>query len=98
MTVKQYEEFKSRFGEFFDRNGVERMVVLSDPEEDDDDQTPAVTEFSKSPCECCGSHLFGYRNAAVIMYADDGTPDDRVDICVDCVFFNEYGKLENIES
>lgn len=51
-----------------------------------------ITHFSKSPCECCGTHLAGERVQVEAMRHSDRRSDngiallaDTYEVCNDCV-------------
>jgi hypothetical protein len=54
--------------------------------------------FSWQPCGCCGSSLGGDREDYVAY--NFGDTDDKmveVSICSDCVYWNEYGRLPDMD-
>jgi len=54
--------------------------------------------FSWHPCDCCGSHLGGDRVHAAGWHRDDppDTPIKKYSICVDCEYYNEYHRLDDM--
>lgn len=50
--------------------------------------------FSWRPCECCGSHLGGDREHLNAIHKPTGKATQYV-ICTDCVYYLEYGKLDD---
>ena len=50
--------------------------------------------FSWRPCECCGSYLGGNREHLNAMHKPTGKAVQYV-ICIDCVYYLEYGKLDD---
>lgn len=49
--------------------------------------------FSKSACDLCGSTLGGNREPAHALNADNEIV--HLDVCVDCVYYSEYGRLDD---
>lgn len=54
--------------------------------------------FSWRPCEICNSHLGGdrYPVHGCIDSAEDGVITVHLEACVDCVYYLEYGRLDDM--
>ena len=56
--------------------------------------------FSWYPCHICGRHLGGDRHPAhYILDCEKERRENKIDhisICVDCVYFMEYGQLDDM--
>ena len=58
--------------------------------------------FSSSPCDICNRHLGGDRHPAHYiapkneLHPNNGTTIEHLSICVDCVYFMEYGQLDDM--
>lgn len=88
MTKQDYETFKKNFNSFFECENVELMASAA-PESE--------PFFSWQACDCCGSNLGGNRETYVAI-EKVGIPNPRkfeIEICSDCVYFNEYGQLDD---
>jgi hypothetical protein len=94
-TKKKYVEFLKNVDDFFKKNEVDMM---SNDTQFDDDGEPIETEpyFSKWPCEVCGSHYHGNREDYVAWkHGTDNDEKIKVAVCIDCVYHNEYGRLDD---
>ena len=83
MTKSEYNDYAERVDNFIKDNKV-KAITCSDPE----------TFFSSEDCECCHRPLGGdrYRMSALLE-------DDTVilfDVCPDCMYYNEYGTLDDL--
>jgi hypothetical protein len=96
MTAQEYSDYQSRFSAFIEREHLSFMSTSCNEltELGNDDAPERESWFSWYPCECCGSHLGGSRE---YLYARDAN-DDIVQfiICVDCVYYIEYGRLDDL--
>jgi len=81
MTKKEYQEY------------VERVVRFIESENIEVHSETGSSGFMKSPCECCGNHDAG--NRETIKAGPCGGPFFEYDICMDCVYFLEYGQLND---
>jgi len=53
--------------------------------------------FSASPCDICGGLAGNREPAHGWLKMDNGTEElCHIDICVDCVYFMEYGQLDDM--
>jgi len=84
MTKQAYETFTKNFFSFFKREHIELMGSAD---------CTGETFFSSQPCDCCGSKLGGNRESyvAVVRIGDGYERKLEIEICSDCVYFNEYG-------
>ncbi len=81
--------------------GGASSCIICNPEGLDGDTYNAHNEnegsFSSCPCELCNSHLGGDRHAA---HGIEGPAHNfnviHYDICVDCLYYIEYGQLDDM--
>ena len=60
--------------------------------EDDDEEVEPY--FSHAPCHICGRQLGGDRYPA--HYVDEYDDINHIAICTDCVYYMEYGQLDDM--
>ena len=61
---------------------IERDEIVNEP------------NFSSQACDICGSHLGGDRYAAHAL--DDDNEIVHFEICTDCIYYMEYGQLDDM--
>lgn len=93
MTKQEYVDYQESVREFFDRTGLTNLSPITTDDNDWEEY------FSWQPCECCGSPLGGSRfdcNGAIRN--PDGTfePSISFSVCIDCVYYAEYGRLDDL--
>lgn len=86
MTFLEYKKYEKSVRDFFKREGIKIMSV-------DHEVEPF---FSWSNCECCGRKLGGDRYTMNVVFNNGENTDITYDICVDCMYYNEYGKLDDM--
>lgn len=88
-TKLDYAEYEERVREFFAREGITNLSAMTDEE----GNTPE--SFSWTPCDVCHRQLGGTR-----VHASDYNPTtgeiQTYRICVDCEYYAEYGKLDDM--
>lgn len=89
MTKAEYEVYKKNVAEFFEGEGVTNLTCKANDE--------GVTEpyFSWRACECCKSTLGGDRYDCNGYNPTTKEVQDYEFICEDCVYFAEYGRLDD---
>lgn len=88
LTLHDYEEYQAAVRAFWMREGLK--FFSSKPTNDGDSPEPY---FSWHPCDCCGSHLGGNREDYIGI---DAHGPIEYSICEDCVYYNEYGRLDDM--
>ena len=101
MTAQEYKEYEQAFD-----SGSEGMQSLSsganhacsecNPDEVNEDSFNKLcheSHFSWSACNLCGSSLGGNREPA--HYIDDRDELCHIEVCEDCVYCMEYGRLDD---
>lgn len=85
MTKAEYDDFVARFRNFLASNNYDGFACTNYENE----------FFTSTPCECC-RRSFGGNRHQVRAYRI-GKPRIRTlySVCDDCVYFNEYGKLDD---
>jgi len=96
----QYTEYQKSVADFIEREGLSFLSTGTDDRFDPNLGSPEYAGretgepwFSWSPCQCCGCHLGGNRE---YLYARDRR--NRIvqfTICEDCVYYIEYGRLDD---
>ena len=88
MNAKEYKEYQQDVDAFFKREGIQNLSTKYDEETGENEES----FFSWYPCECCGSTLGGDRE-----HCDGWNPTlkevQEYTVCVDCVYYAEYGQL-----
>lgn len=85
MTHGEYRTYEANVAAFFKREGVENLSTESEDEEN----------FSWRNCECCNRQLGGTRFDAK-GYHRTTNQIFQYTICVDCMYYAEYGKLDDM--
>lgn len=89
MTHAEYVQYEESFKSFMEREGITNLSMISAPEGE-------ATEpyFSWRPCDCCNRALGGNR-----MDCNGYNPTTKgvqdYSICEDCVYYAEYGHLDD---
>ena len=90
MTPQEYDEYKQSVESFFVREEVDGFSFKDDE---------AESYFSHSPCECCQRPLGGARYDVIAAHHEylERTVITILEysVCVDCIYFEEYGKLDD---
>lgn len=93
MTKQEYADYRERFFRFMEREFIEVFSTELDPETGDCPDP----HFSHSPCEVCRRPLGGNRYKCVARQAESvGGLFFRFDACEDCVYFEAYGRLDDM--
>lgn len=85
MTTSEYAEYEAAVKHFFEREGgVRNLSPMGDQE----------GFFSWRPCECCQRSEGGER-----FQCNGYNPETKeileYDVCIDCVYYAEYGQLDD---
>ena len=88
MTKKEYQDYEERVAHFLK---LEEIDVHSPVYDEDGDIQPF---FSKSNCECCNRPIQG--NRETITAGPLRGKHFEYDICVDCVYYLEHGRLDDM--
>ncbi len=89
MTRKEYAEYERSVAKFFENEGIDNLTTISD------ESGNTEPYFSWSSCECCGSHLGGDRYDCNGYNPKTGEIYEY-SVCVDCMYYAEYGKLDDL--
>jgi hypothetical protein len=81
MDANEYREYRARVADFRDRENIKFFAPFEQQLE---------PYFSWHNCECCKRPLGGNREDYI---ADTGLV---YSICDDCVYYNEYGRLDDM--
>lgn len=101
MNKKDYEEYERKVARFFQLEGVTNLTA----EIGEDcshccvicgDLVGCDPYFSHSSCDCCGTYLGGDRYHAT-GYNPDTEEAYCYEICTDCAYYAEYGRLGDME-
>lgn len=91
MTKQEYDDYIARVGAFFEAEGINSLSTVSDN---------ALGEvepyFSWTRCACCKTTLGGNRYDCVGYNPTTRLFQDGYSVCEDCVYFAEYGKLDDM--
>lgn len=95
-TKAEYAEYESSIAQFIESEGIEHLstgtVDQLSPDYDPLAEWPeGESWFSRSPCECCKSHLGGDREYLYAINKADNLV--QFTICEDCVYYVNYGRL-----
>lgn len=110
MDAKEYAEYEAAVKDFFGREGIENLssghpwCPECKTEWGDSEACPNCGQsracceesyFSWTPCDCCGRPLGGDRYHAT-GYHRPTNDVYEYEICVDCVYYAEYGQLDDM--
>lgn len=85
-TVAEYEEYRDRVRSFFEYEKIVNLTPI-DPEWD--------LYFSRENCACCKRNLAGNRVDCNGFDFESKEIKGPYEICVDCLYFAEYGQLDD---
>jgi len=109
MNKAEYADYLAAVKEFMEREGITNLssghITCPDciVEFDDSGKCPKCGAdrevcnepfFSWQPCECCGSSLGGNREHAT-GYNPTTKEIQAYTVCEDCVYYAEYGRLDD---
>jgi hypothetical protein len=109
VTKKEYNDYRTRVERFFAKEGVENLStgLLKCPDCEaefdggacpecgkDAGEFPTEPHFSRRPCECCERPEGGDRYDAN-GYNPMAEAVQEYQVCPDCVYFAEYGRLDD---
>lgn len=83
MTKEQYEAFTQAVEHFFETEQINCLSASGDE-----------SYFSHRPCECCSRPLAGDRYEAS-GYNPHTNEVQIYEVCSDCLYFAEYGQLDD---
>lgn len=89
MTKQEYKEYTQTVDKFFKDNALRNLSVKSS-----DDGDSCESYFSWQGCKVCGSSLGGDRFDCDGYSEKHGVMEFN-GVCVDCVYFAEYGQLDD---
>jgi len=98
MTRTEYVEYKKAVADFMEKEGITNLTSESGDEHDcpicgglvDGDE-----HFSWTRCDCCDRNLGGSRYHAT-GYNPTTKEGQCYEICTDCVYYGEYGQLDDM--
>lgn len=88
MTASEYDEYAKRVGDFF----ADWLQNLSAIPDDDGNVEPF---FSWRRCDVCRTSLGGDRYHCNGYNGRTGEVEEYDYVCADCVYFAEYGRLDD---
>ena len=83
MNREKYKEYEARVAHFLKEEGLTSVSSTGDE-----------NEFSWTHCECCGSS-FGGSRYTVSGYAPETREVFEYEVCDDCLYYLEYGRLDD---
>ena len=86
-----YLEYKQRVEDFFKREGLNNLSI-----QEANGSIDVEAYFSHSPCDCCSRPLGGDRYTCNGYNPTTKEVQSDYSICIDCVYYNEYGQLDDI--
>jgi len=89
MTKQDYENYKKSVEEFFEGEGVSNLTCVAT------EDGMVEPSFSWRACECCKTTLGGDRYECNGYNPTTKEVQDYEFICGDCVYFVEYGRLDD---
>lgn len=87
-TKEKYENYQKKVADFFEREGINNLSTKS---EDEDGHEPY---FSWRSCECCQTTLGGDRYDCT-GYHPKQKEIYEYSVCSDCLYYAEYGQLDD---
>lgn len=84
MTKAEYAEYQEAVADFFEREGIANLSGMSNE-----------SFFSWRRCQCCGQGLGGDREEANGYNPTTQEVQTYEFICSDCIYFVEYGQLDD---
>lgn len=89
MTKQEYAEYENAVSEFMNSEGLANLTTVSNEN--------GVTEpyFSWRACECCKTTLGGDRYTCNGFNPTTKEIQEYEFICEDCVYYSEYGRLDD---
>ena len=89
MTKREYADYVASVEAFYDREGLNCLTTIS--------QEEGLTEpfFSWRRCDCCGRSQGGDRYDCNGYNPTTKEVQDGYSVCPDCVYFTEYGRLDD---
>lgn len=88
--MEDYNRFVQRVEDFLEKEKIDKLNPIID-----EDGVLQGSEFSWTPCECCGRGLGGARFEADAYSQELHEIVGPFDICWDCLYFLEYGQLDD---
>ena len=89
MNKKEYNNYITRVELFFNNEGINNLSQITD---DDGDCEPY---FSSTNCDCCNRSLGGDRYDCN-GYNPETKEVQKYSVCTDCVYYAEYGQLDDM--
>lgn len=89
MTKEDYAQYQANVAAFFKREGVGNLSQIL-IEDEANEPYP-----SKQPCGCCGTREYGDREDCS-GYDPTKKQIKEYAVCSDCVYYCEYGRLDDM--
>lgn len=90
MNKQEYAAYESWVRQFMEREGLANLTTIST-----EDGENAEPYFSWWPCECCRRSLGGDRYGCNGYIPATGEVSTEFSICPDCMYYAEYGRLDD---
>ena len=86
MDREEYRAFEDAVRSFYEREEIAQLgaAINTDP------------FFSHKNCECCRRDIAGDRHTVPAITKNCDIDDLTYDICVDCFYYINYGKLDDM--
>ena len=88
MNKNDYDDYKQAVDIFFKKEGINNLSQITD------DDGYCEPYFSSINCDCCNRSLAGDRYDCD-AYNDEFKQVYKYSVCTDCVYFAEYGCLDD---
>jgi hypothetical protein len=85
MTKEEYKKYQEKFNSFLLKNNIYSFSPVQNSE----------PYFSKSPCNCCGTSLYGNREK-VSAFQEKTKEILFFECCQDCIYYAAYGQLDDM--
>ena len=89
MNKQEYKKYEQSVNNFFDREGINNLSQITD------DDGYCEPYFSSINCECCNRSLGGDRYNCD-SYNHKHNKVYKYSVCIDCVYYAEYGCLDDM--
>ena len=89
MNKSEYRQYEEMVGNFFELEGITNLSQIADID------GYCEPYFSSVPCECCNSSLGGDRYDCNGYNPNTKEIQDYT-VCIDCVYYAEYGQLDDL--
>ncbi len=86
MNKKEYAEYEEKFKSFMDENGLDNLSIKQGEDE---------PYFTWRKCDVCGAEA-GSRYLCNGYISSKREIMDNIEACEDCVYYAEYGQLDDM--